>query len=59
MISVNFPLFWLRSVSNALDQQADIAKVKEWVGHATTDTTRIYDHRHSRPEGSPTFKVAY
>jgi hypothetical protein len=23
------------------------------------DTTRIYDHRRTRPEDSPTFKVAY
>jgi integrase/recombinase XerD len=29
------------------DHQADIA------------TTRIYDHRRTRPEDSPTFKVTY
>jgi site-specific recombinase XerD len=44
---------------NALDHQADIAKVQEWLGHANIATTRIYDHRKSRPEDSPTFKVAY
>ena len=28
-------------------------------GHANIATTRIYDHRRTRPEDSPTFKVAY
>jgi hypothetical protein len=37
--------------------QADIAKVQEWLGHANIATTRIYDHRRTRPEDSPTFKV--
>jgi site-specific recombinase XerC len=44
---------------NALDHQADIARVQEWLGHANIATTRIYDHRKNRPEDSPTFKVAY
>jgi integrase len=44
---------------NALDHQADIAKVQEWLGHVNIATTRIYDHRKTRPEDSPTFKVAY
>ena len=39
--------------------EADIAKVQEWLGHANIATTRIYDRRHSRPEQSPTFKIAY
>ena len=43
----------------ALDHQADMAKVQEWLGHANISTTRIYDHRRTRPEDSPTFKVAY
>ncbi len=47
------------TASNALDHQADIAKVQEWLGHANIATTRIYDHRKTRPEDSPTFKVAY
>ena len=47
------------AATNALDHQADIAKVQEWLGHANIATTRIYDHRKTRPEDSPTFKVVY
>ena len=47
------------AATNALDHQADIAKVQEWLGQASIATTRIYDHRRTRPEDSPTFKVAY
>jgi integrase/recombinase XerD len=47
------------AATNALDREADIAKVQEWFGHANIATTRIYDHRRTRPEGTPTFKVAY
>jgi len=47
------------AATNALDHQADIAKVQEWLGHANIATTRIYDYRRTRPEDSPTFKVAY
>ncbi|MBL8473663.1 MAG: tyrosine-type recombinase/integrase [Rhodocyclaceae bacterium] len=47
------------AATNALDHQADIAKVQEWLGHANIATTRIYDRRKSRPEDSPTFKVEY
>ena len=47
------------AATNTLDHQADIAKVQEWFGHANIATTRIYDHRRTRPEDSPTFKVAY
>jgi site-specific recombinase XerC len=36
-----------------------IAKVQEWLRHANIATTRIYDHRRTRPEDSPTFKIAY
>ena len=42
------------AATNALDHQADIAKVQEWLGHANIATTRIYDHRQTRPEDSPT-----
>lgn len=47
------------AATNALDHEADIAKVQEWLGHANIATTRIYDRRQSRPEDSPTFKVSY
>jgi integrase/recombinase XerD len=47
------------AATNALDHEADIAKVQEWLGHANISTTRIYDHRKTRPEDSPTFKIAY
>jgi integrase/recombinase XerD len=29
------------AATNALDHQADIAKVQEWLGHANISTTRI------------------
>jgi integrase/recombinase XerD len=37
------------AATNALDHEADIAKVQEWLGHANIATTRVYDHRRSRP----------
>ena len=47
------------AVTNALDHNADIAKVQEWLGHANISTTRLYDSRRTRPEDSPAFKVEY
>jgi len=47
------------AATNALEHEADIAKVQEWLGHADISTTRMYDRRKSRPEDSPTFKVSY
>jgi site-specific recombinase XerD len=47
------------AATNALEHEADIAKVQEWLGHANIATTRLYDRRKSRPEDSPTFKIAY
>jgi integrase/recombinase XerD len=47
------------AATNALDHEADIAKVQEWLGHANISTTRLYDKRKIRPEDSPTFKVSY
>jgi site-specific recombinase XerD len=47
------------AATNALDHEADIAKVQEWLGHANIATTRLYDRRKTRPEDSPTFKVIY
>ena len=47
------------AATNSLSHEADIAKVQEWLGHANVSTTRLYDHRKTRPEGSPTFRVRY
>ncbi len=47
------------AATNALDHQADIAKVQEWLGHSSISTTRLYDRRTTKPEDSPTFKVSY
>ena len=47
------------AATNALEHEADIAKVQEWLGHANISTTRLYDRRKSRPEDSPTFRVKY
>lgn len=47
------------AATNALEHEADIAKVQEWLGHANIATTRMYDRRRTRPEDSPTFKVAF
>jgi len=59
--TVGFCVHSLRATAatNALDHDADIAKVQEWLGHASISTTRLYDKRRSRPEDSPTFKVSY
>jgi integrase/recombinase XerD len=47
------------AATNALDHEADIAKVQEWLGHSSISTTRLYDRRKTKPEDSPTFKVSY
>lgn len=47
------------AATNALEHEADIAKVQMWLGHANISTTRLYDRRGQRPEDSPTFKVHY
>lgn len=47
------------AATNALEHDADIAKVQIWLGHANISTTRLYDRRGQRPEDSPTYKVSY
>jgi hypothetical protein len=49
----------LAAIRVVLDRGADLGKVQEWLGHANVSTTRLYDRRRSRPEDSPTFRVAY
>ena len=47
------------AATNALSNQADIAKVQDWLGHANVSTTRLYDRRKNKPEDSATFHVKY
>jgi integrase len=58
-VGKDLPSLRAATTTNALDHQADIAKVQEWLGHANISTTRLYDRRKHRPEDSPTFKVEY
>lgn len=45
--------------TNALEHDADIAKVQEDLGHANVSTTRLYDRRKSRPEDAATLRISY
>lgn len=56
-IGVCVHLMRATAATNALSNEADIAKVQEWLGHANVSTTRLYGRRKTRPEGSPTFHV--
>ncbi|MDD2809380.1 tyrosine-type recombinase/integrase [Rhodoferax sp.] len=47
------------AATSALEHEADIAKVQEWLGHANISTTRVYDRRGFKPDDSPTFRVVY
>lgn len=47
------------SATNALENQSDIAFVRDWLGHCNISTTTLYDKRRSRPKDSPTFKISY
>jgi site-specific recombinase XerD len=41
------------ATTNALDHEADIAKIQEWLGHANIATTRICDQRKMKPGRLP------
>ena len=47
------------AATNALSNEADIAKVKEWLGHAHVSIAHLYDRCKTGPEVSPTFHVKY
>ncbi len=47
------------AATNALEHEADIAKVRAWLGRANISTTTVYDRRENRPEDLPTYKVQY
>lgn len=47
------------AATNALEHDADIAKVQEMLGHANISTTKVYDRRTKRLSDSAVFKVAF
>jgi integrase/recombinase XerD len=47
------------AATNALSNDANIARIQDWLGHANVSTTRPYDRRKSKPEDSPAFHIKY
>lgn len=47
------------AATNALENEADIAKVQQFLGHANISTTRLYDRRDMRPADSPVWRIKY
>ena len=47
------------AATNTLVNGEDIRKVQHWLGHASIQTTAMYDKRDHRAEDSPTFRVRY
>lgn len=47
------------AATSALQNNTDIAKVQQWLGHASIGTTKMYDRRSHRPSDSPTYRVQY
>jgi hypothetical protein len=50
---------WSYRATNALSHEADIGKLREWLGPGNVSTTRFYDRRKTRSKDSPTFHVKY
>ena len=46
------------AATNALADEADIAKSLDWLGHTPIATMRVRDHRKTRPEDTSTFTAA-
>ena len=57
--TADLPRWHKRFAMETNNRAWDLAVVQRLAGHANIATTRIYDHRRTRPEDSPTFKVAY
>jgi len=47
------------AATQALLNGVDIRKVQYWLGHASIQTTAMYDKRENRPEDSPSYRVSY
>jgi hypothetical protein len=47
------------AATNVPFNEADIAKLQGWLGHANVSNTRLYRRRKSQAEDSPTFHVRY
>ena len=47
------------AATQALINGVDIRKVQYWLGHASIQTTAMYDKRENRPEESPSYRVSY
>lgn len=46
------------AATNALDHDAHVAKVQDWLRHANIATIKVYDRRQMLPEDGPTFNVS-
>jgi len=47
------------AATSDLNNGENIRKVQQWLGHATIQTTAMYDKRNNHPEDSPTYRVKY
>lgn len=47
------------AATNALQRDADISSVQDWLGHADVSTTQTYDRRKAAVADSPSYRVRY